>query len=186
MILSSCGNTQSPTATLSSLNGTIVENPAHLREQPQFMLIDVEQNKLLGYIESTKVPLSDFIDRNGTIEGKIRYQSSEGVPTIDVSTFTPSKPLSEEDILLSTLRRESRKTPYNYRWDQDTNMLILQRDNSSGSAQVQVTVKDRKYLVALVKNRTDWHIADIKEEAYSSEENSSSSGSTSQPSPLST
>lgn len=47
MILSSCGNTQSPTATLSSLNGTIVENPAHLREQPQFMLIDVEQNKLL-------------------------------------------------------------------------------------------------------------------------------------------
>ncbi len=186
MILSSCGNTQSPTATLSSLNGTIVENPAHLREQPPFMLIDVEQNKLLGYIESTKVPLSDFIDRNGTIEGKMRYQSSEGVPTIDVSTFTPSKPLSEEDILLSTLRRESRKNPYNYRWDQETNMLILQRDNSSGSAQVQVTLKDRKYLVSLVKNRADWHIADIKEEAYSSEENPSSSGSTSQPSPLST
>ncbi len=183
--LSGCGATQSPTTSLS-LNGTIVENPAHLREQPPFMLIDVEQNKLLGYIESTKVPLSDFIDRQGSIEGKMRYQSSEGVPTIDVSAFTPSKPLSEEDVLLSTLRRESRKAPYNYRWDQEANMLILQRDNSSGSAQVQVTVKDHKYLVSLVKNRTDWHIADIKEEAYSSEENSSSSGSTSQPSPLST
>ncbi len=185
LTLSACGSTQSPTDSLS-LNGTIVENPAHLREQPPFMFIDIEQNKLLGYIESTKVPLSDFIDRQGTIEGKMRHQSSEGVPTIDVSAFTPSKPLSEEDILLSTLRRESKKAPYNYRWDQETIMLILQRDNSNGSAQVQVTAKDRRYLVSLVRNRTDWHIADIKEEAYSSEENSSSSGSTSQPSPLST
>lgn len=185
LTLSGCGSTQPPNELLS-LSGTVVENPAHLREQPPYMFIDTEQNKLLGYIESSKITLSDFIDRPGAIEGKVRYQSSEGIPTIEVTSFTPSKPLSEEDILLNTLRRESKKAPFNYRWDQETTMLILQRDNSSGSAQVQVSTKEQKYLVSLVKNRADWHIADIKEEAYSSEENSTSSGSTSQPSPLST
>lgn len=183
--LSACGATPTNSNSIS-LNGTIVENPAHLNEQPPYMFIDTEQSKLLGYIESTKVSLSDFIDREGNIEGEIRSQSVDGIPTIDISTFTPAKPLSEEDILLSTLRRESKKTPFNYRWDQDTIMLILQRDNSNGSAQVRVSTKDHHYLVSLVKNRADWHIADIQEEEYSSEENLSSTGSSSSPTPLST
>lgn len=185
LTLSACGTTPI-TINSISLSGTVVENPAHLNEQPPYMFIDTDQNKLLGYIESTKVPLSDFIDRMGMIEGEVRHQSIDGIPTIEVSTFTPAKPLSEEDILLSTLRRESKKAPFNFRWDQETTMLILQRDNSNGSAQVRVTTKDRKYLAALVKNRTDWHIADIQEEAYSSEENLSSTGSSSSPTPLST
>lgn len=185
LTLSGCGTTPISTNSIS-LSGTVVENPAHLNEQPPYMFIDTDQSKLLGYIESTKVPLSDFIDRMGTIEGEVRHQSIDGIPTIEVSTFTPAKPLSEEDILLSTLRRESKKAPYNYRWDQDTTMIILQRDNSNGSAQVQVNAKDHRYLVSLVKNRTDWHIADIQEEAYSSEENLSSTGSNSSPTPLST
>ena len=184
-LLSGCGQTKSAITidnTNVSLTGTVVENPAHLIDQPSYMLVDTSKNQLLGYIESSDVSLGDFVEREGTIDGVKISQSDQSIPTIKITNFTPSNPLTEEDILLSTIRRESKKEPYSYTWDQDTSMLILQRDSSSGSAQVQINDGDHKYLVSLVKNRNDWHIADIKEVAYSSEENLSSTGSTATPS----
>lgn len=179
-LLSGCGQTQSNSSgtTNLSLTGTIVENPAHLIDQPSYMLVDASKNQLLGYIESSDISLGDFVEREGTVEGVKISQSDQSIATIKITNFTPDRPLTEEDILLSTIRRENKKEPFNYKWDQNTSMLILQRDSSSGSAQVQVQEGDHKYLVSLVKNSNDWHIADIKEVAYSSEENLSSTGST--------
>ncbi len=180
IILSSCSSSttyvDAPNAI--HLSGTIVENPAHLSDQTNYMLIDSNQNKLISYIESTTVALGDFVDRAGTVDGLLVSQNNEAIPTITVTTFTPGKPLTEEDILLGNVRRESKKAPYNYSWDQSTNMIILQRDNSNGSAQIQVQDTHGKYVVSLVKNESNWHIADIKQVEYSSGENSSSTGST--------
>ncbi len=183
-LLSGCGQTQATNTDISdlSLTGTIVENPAHLIDQPSYMLVDTGKNQLLAYIESSEVSLGDFVEREGTAGGVKISQSEQSIPTIKITNFTPSKSLTEEDILLSTMRRESRKEPYSYNWNQNTSMLILQRDSSNGSAQAQIQDGDHKYLVSLVKNSNDWHIADIKEVAYSSEENPSSTGSTTTPS----
>lgn len=182
-LLTACGTspTNSPTIHSSEsirLSGTIVENPAHLADQSAFMFIDTTQNRLLAYVDSPTIALSDYLGHLGVLEGTVMSTSVTTVPSIEVSNFTPNQPLTEEDILLDTVKRESKKAPYNFHWDQATHMLVLQRDSSNGSAQIQVEDSRGKYTVSLVKNSNDWHIADIKQLEYSSGENTTGSGET--------
>ncbi len=150
-----------------SLHGTIIENPSQLAEQSEFLLVDEDNDVLLAYITSTDVALGNFIDRQGLLEGKIQENNSDNIPKFLVEKFTPDAPLSLEDILLQTTLREARKTPYNYTWNKETVMIVLQNDNANGSAQVKVSADTKEFLIKLVKKQGEWHIAEIIKQEYS-------------------
>lgn len=180
LVLPSCGTVPLPPPTPDvTLQGTIIENPSHLTDQSEYLLVNSDTNTLLAYLTSNQLSLSDFIDQNGAIVGKVQTSRTNDIPLISVDAFNAPQAISLEDILFSTIKREAKKAPYNKAWKQNVSMVVLQSDNSSGSAQVQVVSDGQNFIVKLVKNQDSWHIADIESKGYSTVETSptSSTGS---------
>lgn len=169
--------TQETPAATTTLHGTIIENPSQIAEQSEFLLVDQDSDVLMAYITSTDVALANFIDRTGTVEGKVQNHTPDNVAQFLIEKFTPDAPLSLEDILLETTLREAKKAPYNQAWNKKTSMFVLQNDNANGSAQIKVTADDKESIVKLVKKQGEWHIAEIIKQEYSPVETAETTGS---------
>lgn len=178
LILSGCGTkTTISTKESITLEGTIIENPSHLTNQSSFLLVNTENNTLLAYLSSNEITLNNFIDQSGILSGTKQQHESNEIPEVLVSSFTPPEALSLEDILFSTIKREAKKDPYNRNWQKNGAMIVMQSDNTNGSAQVQVTDNNKVAIVRMVKNQDGWHIAEIESKGYSAIESSPISGS---------
>ncbi len=159
------------------LKGTIIENPSHLSDQPSYLLVNDDTSTLLAYLTSKDISLSNFIDQAGTVVGTTDSTSLDGIPILTATKFVPITDLPLEEILKNTVRREAKQQPFNKNWDKDTPMLVLQSDSANASAQIQVTTADTIFIVKLVRNQANWHIADMESRGYSSPESSPSTGS---------
>ncbi len=165
--LTACGSPAPTTENIQTWTGSIILNPTHLVDQSDYMLVQEDNNLVVAYIDSTEVPLEDYLDQAGTVTGKITKQTADQAPTLLVDQFTPAKPLTQEDIILRAAKVESQRAPYTHTWSESLQMLVLQTDISSGSASVQIKDEGNTHIIRLVRNDKSWHIAGIEQVGYS-------------------